>query len=276
VRLEEHPATDPLPADLEKRVRPPLDAGAAPSPGAADEDDPVDFAPPPAPRSFEDVYGVPNQNDLPHKVRLVWRFSDDSELGGDLPRELPAGARRRGAWTARGWTLRPTGFTLDGDLSHADFLARETGPSLALAHPLRDDRRIAVRMELTPGDARPDGHLVTLGVRGFHLLLVDRRFGSRLWFGVGDFRSLYEDVVRNDATEVDGFHRADFGGFEDGVTTTIEIELRSNTLESLRVGGVEVDLPDFYTEPLRPDPAIRLRSRKRMVLGAVEVRGERR
>ncbi|MEM9799433.1 MAG: serine/threonine-protein kinase [Planctomycetota bacterium] len=276
IRLEDQPSKDVLAADLEERVRRRSDArDAAASTGEIAA--PEARAAKPAPR-FESAYGVPNQTDVGRNVRLLWHFADDGARVsfGDPTRGLPVGSARSGAWTARLWDLTPSGLALQRGLeSRSELVARDLGPVLPLVEPLRVDQPIAIRLELVPGDHRPDGHVVVVSVRGFHLLLASRTFQSRAWFGTGDLRALVDHAIDGDGDLPPTFHERTFAGFTDFESTVVELELGAWRLKRLAVGGQKLDFPTLYSEPAYVDAAVRVRSAQPMVLRAAELRGER-
>ena len=123
----------------------------------------------------EQVFGVPNQASVGRQVRLVWDMVEDGsstrELG--VARPLPRGRERIGAWSPGRWALRPEGLALLAELEErSDFTGTSRGPHLALLAPLNLEKPVLIRLRVRPGDHRPEGHLVAVSVRGYHLLLA--------------------------------------------------------------------------------------------------------
>ena len=284
IRLQDHPAEDLLPADLERRVRGAIEepVGAARPPGSAAAADqaraPSALAGADRP-SLRDAFGVPNQASVGRRARLVWDLVDDGS-GPRLPglrAQLPTGSARLGAWEPGRWTLGPGGLALRSDLGErADFLSGTEGPHLALRDPLNLQRPLRVRVHLRPVDHRPGGHLVALSLRGYHLLLDGDRLEPRAWFGTGDLRALVAHVRDGAGAAPDGFRERPFAGLVDGEEVLIDLELRGSTLERLEVDGEAPGFPRFLEAPRADDPFLRVRSAKPVTLLDVDLQGERR
>ena len=289
IRLQEYPTDDPLPADLELRVRRAI-AGSAVDGGGPEAEAAADPLPPgrspvgaapagSAPVSLLQAFGVPNQATIGRQVRLVWDLVDDGSgaRATGLKAALPRGDGRLGAWNRGEWTLAPGGLELQADLGdRADFLAGTVGPYLPLAEPLNPERSIRARLSVRPEEHRPGGHLVAVSMRGYHLLLVGDRFRPRAWFGAGDLRALVAHAKDGVGDVPDGFRERPFLGFRDGEELVIDLELRGSSLERLEVGGHGLAFPRFLDAARADDLFLRLRSAKPLTLLDVELLGERR
>ncbi|MBL6755612.1 MAG: serine/threonine protein kinase [Planctomycetes bacterium] len=280
IRLQDHPSDELLPADLERRVRRfaeerPDRRGTTSGPPDRGEAAPG-LAPLPG---VEQVFGVPNQASVGRQVRLVWDMVEDGsstrELG--VARPLPRGRERIGAWSPGRWALRPEGLALLAELEErSDFTGTSRGPHLALLAPLNLEKPVLIRLRVRPGDHRPEGHLVAVSVRGYHLLLACDPFQPRAWFGSGDLGALLRHV-EDGAAELPGtFLERPFKGLTDGEEATIELELGPSSLERAIVNGEVLDFPRFLDKAAAAEDVVRLRSAKPMTLLDAEVRGTRR
>lgn len=280
IRLQDHPSDELLPSDLERRVRRVGEEGSTPkrpAPAPLDRSD-GPAAPAPLP-TVEEAFGVPNQASVGRQVRLVWDLVEDGgePRGLRVERPLPDGPQRLGAWRPGRWVLRPEGLALLSELEErSEFTGRSWGPRLTLADPLNLEKPVVVRLRLRPGDHRPEGHLVAVSVRGYHLLLAGDPFRPRAWFGSGDLGALLRSV-QDGATELPGtFRERPFRGFVDGEVATIELEFGPSSLERAMVNGEVLDFPRFLEEPATAEDVVRLRSSKPMTLLDAELRGTRR
>ena len=280
IRLQDYPSDELLPSDLERRVRRIAEERSGQGQPASTDPDrsegPVGSAQLPR---VEEVFGVPNQASVGRQVRLVWDLVEDGgatrELGADRP--LPGGGERLGAWSPGRWALRPEGLALLSELDErSDFIAEARGPHLALLDPLNLEKPVLIRLRLRPGDHRPEGHLVAVSVRGYHLLLACDPFRPRAWFGSGDLSALLRHVEDGAVERPGTFRERPFKGLVDGEVATVELELGPSSLERASVNGEVLDFPRFLERPTVEEDVVRLRSSKPMTLLDAELRGTRR
>ncbi len=278
IRLQDYPSDELLPSDLERRVR----RGAEERPGETRSpvSGPLLGSLKPAPVvSVADAFGVPNQATVGRQVRLVWDLVEVADAARDLglSQPLPEGAGRLGAWSPGRWALVPEGLSLLSDLDErGDFMGRSAGPSLELVDPLNLEKPVAVRLRLRPGDHRPEGHLLAVSLRGYHLVLVCDPFEPRAWFGSGDLAALIRHVQGGSPQAPSSFLERPFKGVVDGEDVLIDLKLGPSSLERAVVGGEVLDFPRFLEKPAEAQDVLRLRSAKPMTLLDAELRGSRR
>ena len=278
IRLQDHPSDELLPSDLERRVRRSSEERTvqtkALAPGLLSAS-----LRPARTASVAEAFGVPNQASVGRQVRLVWDMVDVADAARDLglSRPLPEGAERLGAWSPGRWALIPEGLSLLSELEErAEFTARSAGPSLPLADPLNLEKPVAVRLRLRPGDHRPEGHLVAVSLRGYHLVLVCDPFEPRAWFGSGDLGALIQHVQGGSSPAPSSFLERPFKGGVDGEELLIELKLGPSSLERALVNGEVLDFPRFLEKPTEAEDVLRIRSAKPMTLLDAELRGSRR
>lgn len=265
--LEERIEFERAAARAEEAARENQEDAAAPSPSATSSSRSV---------TLESIYGTPIQEGVGNDVRLVWWFVDEREpptaLRKTLRTPLRRGDERFGGWRiGEPWRASGDGLELDSSVrDKAAFLRSDFGPSLRVLPPVDRSQGVRVKLTLVPGEPYPAEDFFAVTVEGYHALLTD----GRVWFGMGDLRTLYDHVVEGDVEDLPGFRSWSGPTFKKGQEISIEIAVRPKRLEELKVGGQVLATNKALRAQDRDDNLVRLRSRGPVTLVGAELIAE--